>query len=68
MNAPTASQWKWPVLLCLLSLSGLASALLADGWGDAWAWVSLGLPLAAIMWFAVPFKQSSLSEKQFLEK
>lgn len=68
MNAPIASQWKWPVLLCLLSLSGLASALLSDGWGDAWAWVSLGLPLAAVIRFAVPFKQSSLSEKQLLEK
>lgn len=40
--------WGWPVALGLLCASGLLSALVSDGWGDAWAWLALGLPLAVI--------------------
>ena len=37
--------WGWPIALGLLSASGLVSALVSDGWGDAWAWFALGLPV-----------------------
>ena len=44
-------------MLGLLSTSGLLSALVSDGWGDWWAWLSLGLPVAVMAWFAwVPRK------------
>ncbi|SDM56495.1 hypothetical protein [Polaromonas sp. JS666] len=60
MNALTNSfwrLWRWPLMLGLLSTSGLLSALVSDGWGDWWAWLSLGLPVAVMAWFAwVPRK------------
>jgi hypothetical protein len=37
--------WGWPLLLGLLSASGLVSALISDGWGDVWSWLALGLPV-----------------------
>lgn len=40
--------WGWPVALGLLSASGLTSALVSDGWGDAWSWLALGLPVLVI--------------------
>jgi hypothetical protein len=46
--------WAWPVVLALLSASGLVSALVSDGWGDAWAWVALGLPLAVMGRYSLP--------------
>lgn len=49
--------WRWPLVLGLLSTSGLLTALISDGWGDWWAWLSLGLPVAVMAWFAwVPRK------------
>ena len=38
--------WGWPIVLGVLSGTGLVSALLADGWYDWWSWLGLGLPLA----------------------
>jgi hypothetical protein len=50
--------WLWPLVLGLLSASGLLTALVSDGWGDWWAWLSLGLPVIVMGWFAwVPRKQ-----------
>lgn len=40
--------WRAPVMLALLTLSGLISALLSEGIGDQWAWFALGLPVAVI--------------------
>ena len=42
-----------PVALGALLASGLVSALVADGWGDAWAWFALGLPVAVMTWFSL---------------
>ena len=44
--------WGWPLLLGLLTATGLLSALVSDAWGDAWSWVGLGVPVAVIAWFA----------------
>lgn len=41
--------WGWPVALGLLSVSGLLSALVSEGWGDAWAWLALGTPVAVML-------------------
>jgi hypothetical protein len=43
--------WGAPILMGLLSASGLASALVSDDWGDAWSWVGLGVPVAAMAWY-----------------
>lgn len=40
--------WGWPAALGLLSASGLVSALVSDGWGDAWAWLALGVPVGVM--------------------
>lgn len=37
--------WRWPVVLGLASLVGLAGGLMQDGWGDALAWIGLGIPV-----------------------
>jgi hypothetical protein len=42
--------WFWPLVLAVFTTTGLASALFSEEWGDAWAWVALALPLAAIAW------------------
>jgi len=47
----SARMWRWPIVLGLLSATGLVSALLSDGWGDVWAWLALGVPLLVIAWF-----------------
>lgn len=43
--------WRIPITVALLSASGLLSALVSDGWGDAWSWLALGLPVALIAWY-----------------
>lgn len=44
--------WGWPIALGVLSASGLVSALVSEGWGDAWSWVGLGVPVAVMAWHA----------------
>jgi hypothetical protein len=46
--------WAGPAALGLSMASGLASALVCDGWGDRWAWATLALPLLAAAWRARP--------------
>lgn len=47
----TRRVWTWPVLLGLLTTTGLLSALVSDGWGDVWSWVALGVPVAVTAWY-----------------
>jgi hypothetical protein len=50
--------WRWPIVLGVLSATGLLTALVSDGWGDWWAWLGLGVPVAVMAWFAwVPGKR-----------
>ena len=44
--------WGWPIVLGVLTATGLLSALFSDGWGDAWSWLGLGLPVAVMDWYA----------------
>lgn len=44
--------WGWPLLLGLLTASGLFTALVSDHWGDVWSWVGLGIPVAVMAWFS----------------
>ncbi|WP_144006765.1 hypothetical protein [Pelomonas sp. KK5] len=52
-SSPLLRTWAWPLLLALSTASGLISALVSDGWGDAWSWLALGLPLAVMAWFGL---------------
>lgn len=48
--------WRAPVVLGVLTASGLVSALVSDSWGDAWSWVGLGIPVAVMAWYVRPRK------------
>ena len=54
MNRSFRQVWAWPIALALLTASGLASALIVDGWGDWWAWLALGTPVLVAGWLAQP--------------
>ena len=45
--------WVAPVVLVALTLFGLASALLGDGWWDTLSWITLAIPLAVCAWFGM---------------
>lgn len=51
-STPFRTLWGWPIVLGLLTASGLATALISDTWGDWWSWVGLGVPVAVMAWFA----------------
>ena len=52
--------WRWPIVLGVLSTSGLLTALVSDGWGDWWCWLGLGAPVAVMAWFSwMPGKSRS---------
>jgi hypothetical protein len=44
------STWAIPIILALLSLTGLVAALTGDGWRDVLSWIALGIPVLAIVW------------------
>lgn len=51
MNGSFFRLWGWPIVLGLLTASGLGTGLVSDGWGDVWSWFGLGIPVAVIAWF-----------------
>jgi hypothetical protein len=58
--------WLTPILLAVLTASGLLSALISDGIGDLWAWIALGAPLvtAAYCIWCRPVLEKKLRGKQ----
>jgi len=52
-NSPFLRLWAWPLLMALLSASGLISALVSDALGDAWSWFGLGLPVLVMAYFGL---------------
>lgn len=44
--------FRWPLLLGVLTLLGLASALFGDDGWDALSWAALAIPLAVLGWKA----------------
>ena len=52
MKAETRRLWAWPLGIALFTASGLVSALVSDGWGDAWAWLGFAVPVVVATWFA----------------
>lgn len=43
--------WAWPIVLGVLTATGLVSALLSEAWGDLWSWFALGVPVAVMAWY-----------------
>lgn len=43
--------WGMPILLGVMSLVGLVSALLEDGLWDGLSWLTLGIPVALMLWY-----------------
>jgi hypothetical protein len=46
--------WTAPIFLGVLSSVGLIAALLSEGFGDYLAWLTLGIPVAVVLWYAPP--------------
>ena len=51
MTRARPGQWRWPIVLGVLTLAGLVVALLGEG-GAYWAaaWIALSIPLALAGW------------------
>ena len=50
--------WGWPVAIALLSATGLVGGLWGDGLWDVLAWIGLGMPTAAALWFGLRGRRS----------
>ena len=53
MVNPVMRIWKWPLVLGVLTATGLLSALVSDTWGDLWSWIGLGVPVLTMTWFGL---------------
>ncbi|PJI96951.1 hypothetical protein CLU85_1708 [Acidovorax sp. 69] len=56
---PFGSLWGGPILMAVLTTTGLATALVSDTWGDWWSWVGLGVPVAVMGWYGWPRSPSA---------
>ena len=52
--SPFWSLWGWPLVMGVLTTTGLITALVSDTWGDWWSWVALGIPVAVMCWYGRP--------------
>lgn len=53
MSSEVRTPWKiyrWPIVVGILTFTGLVSALLGDGIWDGLSWAVLTAPLIAIVW------------------
>lgn len=53
-HSPFWTLWGWPIVMGVLSTTGLLTALVSDTWGDWWSWVALGVPVAVMGWYSWP--------------
>lgn len=51
---PFWTLWGWPIVMGVLTTTGLLTALVSDTWGDWWSWVGLGVPVAVMGWYSWP--------------
>ena len=51
---PFWSLWGGPIVMGLLTTTGLITALVSDTWGDWWSWVGLGIPVGVMGWYCWP--------------
>jgi hypothetical protein len=43
--------WTAPIVLGVLTAVGLISALVSDSAGDVLAWLTVGAPVAVVLWY-----------------
>lgn len=43
--------WTTPIVLGVLTAVGLISALVSDAAGDVLAWLTVGAPVAVVLWY-----------------
>ena len=53
------SLWGWPIVMGILSTVGLLSALLGDHVWDWVSWFTLGVPVAACLWYGLRRKRTA---------
>ncbi len=53
-RSPFWSSWGWPLVIAILSAVGLIAGLVGDGAWDWLAWIGLGVPCIAALWFGLP--------------
>ena len=51
--------WGWPIVMGVLSTTGLLTALVSDTWGDWWSWAALGVPVAVMGWYSWPRRSAA---------
>lgn len=52
--SPFWALWGGPIVMGVLTTTGLLTALVSDTWGDWWSWVALGVPVAVMGWYSWP--------------
>ncbi len=53
-HRPFWALWGGPIVMGVLTTTGLITALVSDTWGDWWSWVGLGIPVAVMGWYGRP--------------
>ncbi|WP_202626897.1 hypothetical protein [Steroidobacter agaridevorans] len=48
---PAVRVWTAPIVLGVLTAVGLISALVSDSAGDVLAWLTVGAPVAVVLWY-----------------
>jgi hypothetical protein len=51
--------FRGPLLVMVLTIFGLLSALVGDGWWDVLSWLALGLPLGVLALWGLPIRRNS---------
>jgi len=53
-HRPFWALWGGPIVMGVLTTTGLLTALVSDTWGDWWSWVALGIPVGVMGWYGRP--------------
>lgn len=61
---PFWSLWGGPIVMGVLTTTGLITALVSDTWGDWWSWVGLGVPVAVMGWYCWPRTPTGATARQ----
>ena len=51
--------WGWPIVMGVLTTTGLLTALVSDTWGDWWSWAALGVPVAVMGSYSWPRRSAA---------
>ena len=60
-HSPFWTLWGGPIVMGVLTTTGLLTALVSDTWGDWWSWVALGVPVAVMGWYSWPRTSAAIT-------